>query len=228
MLGHLHLPSLKLERGNILDTGHTVVITWRNETYSAGPIRSITGPGIRKVYNKQTVICRGDYRRGFGMDIGFIDHLHRHVSTSNYSATANLHNSQITTPPAKHFQSRSLATASNSGDSSASRAQVPSSQTPIQNWLSSNHIENTALLLLSTFFSAEMRLPRYCVATTEARTTENTVPLLPYYYCHGDMFTEPLSISQSLLSSDSIRYNMNGVTRISSGKGVSQEILLNT
>jgi hypothetical protein len=45
-------------------------------------------------------------------------------TTSNYSATANLHNSQITTAPAKPFPSccdfnRSLVTASNSGDSSA-------------------------------------------------------------------------------------------------------------
>jgi hypothetical protein len=50
--------------------------------------------------------------------------------TSNYSATANLHNSQIITAPAKPFPaccaftSHSLATASKSGNSSASRAQV--------------------------------------------------------------------------------------------------------
>jgi hypothetical protein len=49
-------------------------------------------------------------------------------TTSNYSAVANLHNSQLTTAHAKSFSacyvftSRSLATASNSGDSSASRA----------------------------------------------------------------------------------------------------------
>jgi hypothetical protein len=64
-----------------------------------------------------------------------------HRTTSNYSATASLHNSQITTAPAKPFlaccvfTSCSLATASNSGDSSASRSQVLASQTPIQNWL---------------------------------------------------------------------------------------------
>jgi hypothetical protein len=51
-------------------------------------------------------------------------------TTSNYSATANLHNSQITAAPAKLFpacyifNSSSLATASNSGNSSASRAHV--------------------------------------------------------------------------------------------------------
>jgi hypothetical protein len=47
-------------------------------------------------------------------------------TTSNYSASANLHNSQITAAPAKPFAacyvftSCSLATASNSGDFSAS------------------------------------------------------------------------------------------------------------
>jgi hypothetical protein len=59
----------------------------------------------------------------------FIDHLYtRPGTTSDYSATTNLHNSQITTAPAKPFlaccvfTSRSLATASNNVDSSASRA----------------------------------------------------------------------------------------------------------
>jgi hypothetical protein len=52
-----------------------------------------------------------------------------------------LHNSQITTAPAKPFLAccvftrRSLATATNSGDSSASRAQVVPSPTPVQNCL---------------------------------------------------------------------------------------------
>jgi hypothetical protein len=44
-----------------------------------------------------------------------------------YNATANLHNSII--------NSRSLVTASNSGDCAASRAQVLSSPTPVQNRL---------------------------------------------------------------------------------------------
>jgi hypothetical protein len=73
---------------------------------------------------------------------GFLDHLYtRLVSTSNYSATANLHNLQITTaavkpfPPCCVFNSRSLATASNSEDFSASRAQILSPQPPVQNSL---------------------------------------------------------------------------------------------
>jgi hypothetical protein len=62
----------------------------------------------------------------------------RFGTTSNYSTAANLHNSKITTAPAKFFPaccvftSRSLATDSNSRDSSASRAQVLPSPTPLQ------------------------------------------------------------------------------------------------
>jgi hypothetical protein len=73
---------------------------------------------------------------------GFIDHIYTRLgTTSDYSATANCHNSQITTARAKPFlsccvfTSRSLAAASNSGDSSAPRAQVLSLQTPILNSL---------------------------------------------------------------------------------------------
>jgi hypothetical protein len=60
--------------------------------------------------------------------------IHRLVSANNYTVSANLHNSQITTAPAKHFTAcyvltgRSLATASNIRESSVSRAQVLSSQ----------------------------------------------------------------------------------------------------
>jgi hypothetical protein len=63
------------------------------------------------------VMC--DYRRGLDWKTDLL-------ATINYSATANLHYSQITTALAKPFPasyvfSRSLATASNSGDSSAPR-----------------------------------------------------------------------------------------------------------
>jgi hypothetical protein len=71
---------------------------------------------------------------------GFIDHLYRQFrTTSIYSVIANVHNSQITTAPVKPFSacyvftSHSLTAASNSGDASASRAQVLSSQPPVQN-----------------------------------------------------------------------------------------------
>jgi hypothetical protein len=68
-----------------------------------------------------------DYRRGFALDFGFIDHLYTQLgTTSNYSALANIHHSQITTAHAKYFPARSvftsscLVTASNNGYSSAS------------------------------------------------------------------------------------------------------------
>jgi hypothetical protein len=61
------------------------------------------------------------------------------LSTSEYSAIVNLYALQITTAPAKPFStcrdfiSRSLTTTSNSGDFSASRPQVLSSQPPVRN-----------------------------------------------------------------------------------------------
>jgi hypothetical protein len=46
----------------------------------------------------------GDYRWGFGLHIGFIDHFKTRLGTaSNYSATAYFHSLQITTAPAKSF-----------------------------------------------------------------------------------------------------------------------------
>jgi hypothetical protein len=65
---------------------------------------------------------------------------------SYYSATATLHKSQVTVTHAKPFlacrvfTSRSLTTAYNSGDSSASRAQVLSSQPPVQNCQTTNFV----------------------------------------------------------------------------------------
>jgi hypothetical protein len=78
---------------------------------------------------------------------GFIDNLYTWLgTTSNYSATTNLHNSQITTAPTKPFRarcvftSRSLAATSNSGDSSDIRAEVLSSQPPVQNCLTTDFV----------------------------------------------------------------------------------------
>jgi hypothetical protein len=74
-------------------------------------------------------------------DIGFIDRLYTPLATTrNYSATANIHTLQFTTAhamafPAYVFNSRFLVTASNSGDSSASRAEVLPSPSLVQNWL---------------------------------------------------------------------------------------------
>jgi hypothetical protein len=47
-----------------------------------------------------------DSQRGFGLDIGFTDHLNTQlVTTLNYSAIANFHTLYITTAHAKTFQS---------------------------------------------------------------------------------------------------------------------------
>jgi hypothetical protein len=47
-----------------------------------------------------------DCRRGFGLEIGFIDHFNTQlVTTLNYSAIADFHTLQITTAHAKLFQS---------------------------------------------------------------------------------------------------------------------------
>jgi hypothetical protein len=78
-----------------------------------------------------------------GVWIGeWIDYLYTRLGTTScYSGTASLHSIHITTVSAKYFPaccvftSRPLATASNSGDSSVSRAQVLYSRTPVQSSL---------------------------------------------------------------------------------------------
>jgi hypothetical protein len=70
---------------------------------------------------------------------GFTDHLYTQVITVPL-LISTINKPQITTAPAKPFPayvftSRSLATAFNSGNSSASRSQVLSSQPPVQNCL---------------------------------------------------------------------------------------------
>jgi hypothetical protein len=106
---------------------------------------------LSSVYRCQhihTVTCMCESRRGFGLDIGFTDHLYTQLqNTNNYSATANLQNSQITIETAKPFPvyfvltSRVLATTSNSVaalKSSLNGGSLPTasfSQTPVQNSL---------------------------------------------------------------------------------------------
>jgi hypothetical protein len=52
------------------------------------------------------VMPRSDCRRGFGLEIGFIDHFNtRLVTTLHYSAIADLHTLQIITAHLKSFQS---------------------------------------------------------------------------------------------------------------------------
>jgi hypothetical protein len=45
-----------------------------------------------------------DYRRGFGLEVEFIDHL-QNVTTSNYNTIGGFHTLQIATAHAKYFQS---------------------------------------------------------------------------------------------------------------------------
>jgi hypothetical protein len=122
--------------------------------------------------------------------------------TSNYTATANLHNSQITTASAKLFQAyclftgRSLATVSNSVNSSASRAQVHLSQPPLQSstltcqfstdWIASNiffitprhgqHIKHPVLTI--NLFLRAYSFPRERVYVAVAQTRSLYIRLL--------------------------------------------------
>jgi hypothetical protein len=61
-----------------------------------------------------------DSRRGFGLEIGFVEHFHtRLVTTLNYSAIGDLHTLQITVAHAKSaFSSRFPVTDLNNGHSS--------------------------------------------------------------------------------------------------------------
>jgi hypothetical protein len=53
----------------------------------------------------------GDYRQGFGLQIGFIDYCNtRIVTTLNYSAIGNLHNLQLTTGCVKSFLPAAVST----------------------------------------------------------------------------------------------------------------------
>jgi hypothetical protein len=83
---------------------------------------------IRDNRSKYCHVLDWHYRRGFGLDIGFIDHFNtRLVTIFNYSSITNFHTLQITKSNAKSFPacgaftSIFLVTASNNGYSSASR-----------------------------------------------------------------------------------------------------------
>jgi hypothetical protein len=112
-----------------------------------------------KLYNYQFLLCFfqiychvlwSDYRGIFGFNIVFIDHFNtRLVTTLNYSAIANLQNSQIiiahakSVPACSVFSSRSLVTDYNSGDSSASALKSSLKAAPLQLTLfSTNSVQN--------------------------------------------------------------------------------------
>jgi hypothetical protein len=94
--------------------------------YRAGSLKTVT-----KEISKHNVTFLGMLlQTGYGLVNGFIDYLYTALGTTrNYSTIVNLHSSKITTAsatpsPACCLQQPFPATASNSGDSSASRAHV--------------------------------------------------------------------------------------------------------
>jgi hypothetical protein len=99
-----------------------------------------------------------DCRRGFGLYIRFIDHLHTRLGiTSNYSATANIRNSQIITAPAKRFpaccvfMSRSLGRPDCLQDSSSART------------TQKHHVSNSTSIVVRRFVALRTCLPSRCL-----------------------------------------------------------------
>jgi hypothetical protein len=106
-------------------------------------------------------------------------------TTSSYSAVADLHTLQITTAPAKPFpaccvfNSHSLATASNSGDPSASHAHVLSSQPPVQN---STELIDPTLMVITSWHRPHRKQHCVCVCCCWNVFTE----LFPRNCCGAD------------------------------------------
>jgi hypothetical protein len=160
---------------------------------------------------------------------GYTDHLHTRLvntSTSNYTSIADLHKSQFTAVPIKPFSAccaftnRSLATASNNGNFSASRVQVLSSQPPLQ-----NSVHCSVLIIISrhgshrkhrsstiSFVSVAVGtcLPIRCPETAAARATEYTVPLLLRACVLRALHSNDRCL-QSLLSNGPIRHSMKQI-----------------
>jgi hypothetical protein len=89
------------------------------------------------------------------------------ITTSNYRANANLHTLQTTTAPTKPFPSLCLhqpfpGNGFNSGDFSASRAQILSSQPPVQNitlnWQLTNNWARVRVTLRLAVYCQSVRL----------------------------------------------------------------------
>jgi hypothetical protein len=127
-----------------------------------------------------------DYRRGFGLDIGFIDHFNTQlVITFNYSAIDNFDILQFARVHARSFPARSVFTSSclvtspNNGYSSASRLKFLSEYRLPSNWtilasivllITPLHgpIENTVsntFIVACVSVAAGTRLPSCCLET---------------------------------------------------------------
>jgi hypothetical protein len=112
--------------------------------YALISLMSATYPIHFNFIDLNTVIILSCVLCNYGVWIGELDLLTQlytpHETTSNYIAIANLHTLQITTEPAKPFlaccvfNSRFIATASNSGNSSAFRAHVVTVRRISRNW----------------------------------------------------------------------------------------------
>jgi hypothetical protein len=133
----------------------------------------------------------------FGLVNKFIDHLYpRLVSISNYSATANLHSSQMARARAKPFNAccaftnRSLAIASNSGDILSCTHSVP--------LFTTSHAELTLNWVSSLAYNISERPSRnnrfdYC---------SPTVHYYDFVASDGNVFMEPLTRNSRCLQSD--------------------------
>jgi hypothetical protein len=136
---------------------------------------------------------------GYGFDIGFIEHLYTPLrTTGSYSTTTNLHTLQFTTAPTKLFPachvftSRSLATASSSGDSSASHVQAPPLPTHSELPASYSLDWTGSLSLLSLSCRAQLHSAQHYqpsalffynhFARTEQKTSFTTIHLLLLAY----------------------------------------------
>jgi hypothetical protein len=155
-------------------------------------------------------------RRRLDWITGFIGHLYIPlVSTSSYSATANLHNSQFITAPSKPFlafvfTSRSLATASNSGDSSASHAHVVPSPTLLQNCLPAVYSGALSPVLCCScqlptislpsllYYSDNCQLPRLSQLSVSIVIAQQYLDCCLRIRYRGNVFTEPLRTSERL------------------------------
>jgi hypothetical protein len=137
-----------------------------------------------------------DYRR----DVNWILHLLTPLGTTGkYSAIADFHTLKITTAPDKPFPaccvftSRSPITASNSGDSSASRTQVLPSPTFVQNCLPALHSPELDRHLFSTSL-AELDCAQHSTSRLKCQpSTDSQSPsarLGSSLYSHGADPTE--------------------------------------